>query len=95
MSQTIRNGIESGWFPLTPRKQRIIEYKRVMLKEEMGKQRKPYIILSTNDTSDAKRKTPTLNKSEWTNIERLFRKHPELASIECVDRTYPPEIRLK
>ena len=59
----------------------------------MAKNEKPYIVLLTDDTSDAKRKTHTLNKSEWACLEELFRKHSDLCSIQAVDKVYPPKIR--
>jgi len=58
----------------------------------MAKNEKPYIVLLTDDTSDAKRKTHTLNKSEWTYLEELFRKHSWLARIECPERSYSSKL---
>jgi hypothetical protein len=46
---------------------------------------KPYIVLLTNGTSSTKRKKHTLNSREWDVIERIFREHPELVQVVCVD----------
>lgn len=49
----------------------------------MGKQKGPYIVALVSDDKHA------LRPREWTYLEKLFAKHPELCRVECPSRTYP------